>query len=351
MGEAPALLSSSSHAEHDLRELRPLLVAEDVNEVVINPDGAVWAERTDAEHMVKTGHRFPPGKMLQLAKHLAGETRNVLGPKHPIVSGSLHAFGQVLRVQIVVPPAVEEGASLSIRKYVSRILDLSEIGFLEGRPVSVEGARRARLAELAKLAEAGRLAELFQQAIDQRMNILVSGGTSSGKTTVARALLSLTNREERLVTIEDARELHLPHENSVALIAERVGASERAPAKLLVAALRMRPDRLILGEMRGEEALAFLEAINTGHPGSISTVHADSPLLALERLALMVMQTATRQTRGDVLDYASRTIDLIVQVGRRNGRRGVLEIFLPALVPERVDRNAGQGTPPTRQRR
>lgn len=331
MGEAPALSATRSHAEHDLRELRALLVADDINEVVINPDGAVWAERADAEHMVRTGHHFPPGKVLQLSKHLAGETKNVLGPKHPIVSGSLHAFGQVLRVQIVVPPAVEEGASLSIRKYVSRILDVGEIGFLEGRQVSVEGERRARFAELARLAETGRLPDLFQQAIDQRMNILVSGGTSSGKTTVARALLSLTNRAERLVTIEDARELHLPHKNSVALIAERAETSERAPAKLLAAALRMRPDRLILGEMRGEEALAFLEAINTGHPGSISTIHADSPVLALERLALMVMRAGTRQSRRDVLEYAARTLDLIVQVGRRGGHRGVYELFLPSL--------------------
>ena len=332
MGGAPALPATRSHAEHDLRELRALLVADDINEVVINPDGVVWAERADAEHMVRTGHHFPPSKVKQLSKHLAGETMNVLGPKRPIVSGSLRAFGQALRVQIVVPPAVEEGASLSIRKYVSRILDVGEIGFLEGRQVSVEGERQARLAELANLAEAGRLPELFQQAIDQRMNVLVSGGTSSGKTTVARALLSLTDPAERLVTIEDARELHLPHENSVALIAERSESSERTPAKLLVAALRMRPDRLILGEMRGEEALAFLEAINTGHPGSISTIHADSPVLALERLALMVMRVGTRQTRQDVLEYASRTIDVIIQVGRRSGRRGVLEVYLPAVI-------------------
>ncbi|WP_210240336.1 ATPase, T2SS/T4P/T4SS family [Amaricoccus solimangrovi] len=93
----------------------------------------------------------------------------------------------------------------------------------------------------------------------------------------------------------------------------------------------MRPDRLILGEMRGPEALVFLEAINTGHPGSISTIHADSPVLALERLALMVMRAGAGQTRADVLDYATRTLDLIVQVGRREGRRGVLEVFLPAL--------------------
>lgn len=140
-------------------------------------------------------------------------------------------------------------------------------------PAPVNGAEkvghwgaRARLADLAQLAEAGRLQELFEQAIAQRMNILVWGSTSSGKTTVARALLSLADRGERLVTIEDARELHLPYPNSVALIAERDAASERTHTKLLMAALRMRPDRLILGEMRGEEALAFLDAINTGHP-------------------------------------------------------------------------------------
>ncbi len=328
---SPARLASGSHAEHELRELRALLTADDVNEVTLNPDGAVWVERADADHMIRTDHRFALAKIRQLSDHLAGETANKLGPKHPLVSGSFLAFGQSLRVQIVVPPAVEHGASLSIRKYVSRILDVREIGFLEGRQISVEGERRKRLGEIAGLAREGHLAELFARAITERMNILVSGGTSSGKTTVARALLSLAHRDERLVTIEDARELHLPHENSVALIAERTAGSERTPARLLVSALRMRPDRLILGEMRGEEALAFLEAINTGHPGSISTIHADSPVLALERLALMVMQAGTRQTRRDVLDYAARTIDLIVQVGKRGGRRGVLEVFMPAL--------------------
>lgn len=97
----------------------------------------------------------------------------------------------------------------------------------------------------------------------------------------------------------------------------------------------MRPDRPILGEMRGEEALAFIEVINTGHPGSISTIHAASPVLALEGLALMVMRGgARRQTRADVLDYAARTIDLILQIGREGGRRGALEVFLPGLEME-----------------
>lgn len=321
----------ASHAEHELRALRPLLDDPAINEVVINPDGAVWYERADTEHMIRADHRFVSAKMAELGNHLAADSNNKLGPRHPLVSGSITANGQTLRVQVVVPPAVEAGASISIRKYVSRVLDVSEIGFLEGQQVSVEGRRRERLERIAELAQAGKLAALFSEAITERMNILVSGGTSSGKTTAARALLSLAHPAERLVTIEDARELDLPHANSVALIAERLASSERSPARLLVSALRMRPDRLILGEMRGDEALAFLEAINTGHPGSISTIHADSPVLALERLALMVMRSGTGQSRQDVLDYATRTIDLIVQVGRKGGRRGVLEVYLPGL--------------------
>ncbi len=161
------------------------------------------------------------------------------------------------------------------------------------------------------------------------MNILVSGGTSSGKTTIARALLAMSHNDERLVTIEDAVELRPEHANAVGLVASRRAGSDRSTAKLLESALRMRPDRLVVGELRGAEAYNFLEAINTGHPGSISTIHADSPHLALERIALMVMQTGVRLTRDDVIGYAKQTIDMIIQVGRRNGKRGVLEVSLP----------------------
>ena len=321
----------ASHAEQGLGPLRELLTSEDVNEVVINPDRSIWIEYAGSSHMQVWEGSIPPERLKILGTHLAGATGNQLGPKNPIVSGRIQVFGQSMRVQVIIPPAIESGVSVSIRKYVSRILDIEEIGFLTGAQVDVEGQRLDRLAKLSTLAEMGDLPGLLRLAVDQRLNMLVSGGTSTGKTTYARAILSLVDRGERMVTIEDALELHLPHPNTVGLVADRRENSERSPAKLLESSLRMRPDRLILGEIRGAEAFNFLEAINTGHPGSISTIHADSPQLALERMAMMVLRAGMDLSRTDVLDYARSTIDLVIQMGRHRGKRGVLQVFMPAL--------------------
>lgn len=319
-----------SFAEQGLLPIKDLLTDDKVNEVAINPNGQIFAEFADAAHMQAfDGVEMSEHEIHSLGNNLAGETGNALGEDHPIVSGRVFVFGADVRVQVVIPPAIEDGVSLSIRKYISRILEPSEISFVAGKQVSVDELRKENQSEIRKLIEEGKLEELFRMAIDERMNILVSGGTSSGKTTIARALLAMSHGDERLVTIEDAVELRPEHSNAVALVASRREGSDRSTAKLLESALRMRPDRLVVGELRGVEAYNFLEAINTGHPGSISTIHADSPQLALERIALMVMQTGVRLTRDDVIDYAKQTIDMIVQVGRRDGKRGVLEVALP----------------------
>lgn len=319
-----------SFAEQGLLPLRQLLTDDNVNEVVINPDGKIFVEYADAAHMQQVNDlEMDAQDIHSLGGNLAGETGNALGDEHPIVSGRVFVFGSDVRVQVVVPPAIEKGVSLSIRKYISRILKPEEIEFLTGKQTNTDEQRNQNKIAIEQLISGGNLTELLRKAIDDRMNILVSGGTSSGKTTVARALLSLSHDDERLVTIEDAVELRPEHKNVVALVASRRAGSDRSTAKLLESALRMRPDRLIVGELRGSEALNFLEAINTGHPGSISTIHADSPKLALERIALMVMQTGVRLSRSDVIEYASQTIDLIIQVGRKDGKRGVLEVFLP----------------------
>ena len=325
------MTAPATYSEQGLAPLRDLLVSEDVNEVVINPDMSVWVEHAGHATMQGCHVAIPSDRLKRLGTHLVGETGNQIGPDNPIVSGRVQVFGQSMRVQVIMPPAIEAGVSVSIRKYVSRILDIGEVSFLMGGQVDAEGQRRERLARLHALAEVGDLSNLLRLAVDQRLNMLVSGGTSSGKTTLARAIMAMADRGERIVTIEDAPELHLPHPNKVALVADRRTDSERSPDRLLECALRMRPDRLILGEIRGPEALNFLEAINTGHPGSISTIHADSPYLALERMAMMVLRAGLSLSRDDVLEYARATVDLVIQTGRHEGRRGVLQVFMPAL--------------------
>lgn len=320
----------SSYAEQGLGALEDLLRSDRVNEIVINPDNRIFVEYSDQEHMQEVSDVSMSEHDIQsLGSNLAGETGNALGDDHPIVSGRVFVFGNDVRVQVVVPPAIEKGVSLSIRKYVARVLEVDEITFVRGEQIDVDAVRTWSHKALRAHLKNEDLASLLKSAVDSKLNILISGGTSSGKTTIARALLSLCHEAERLVTIEDAVELRPTHPNTVALVANRREGSDRTTAKLLESSLRMRPDRLIVGELRGAEAYNFLEAINTGHPGSISTIHADSPKLALERIALMVMQTGVRLTRQDVIEYASQTIDMIVQVGRKDGKRGVLEISLP----------------------
>ncbi|WP_322885980.1 P-type DNA transfer ATPase VirB11 (plasmid) [Sinorhizobium medicae] len=319
-----------SYVEQYLNPLRDFLVDDRVNELVINPNGSIFIEAAGAEYMHEIDVPLSPHAVKRLGAQLAGDTRNTLGALHPIVSGRVMVWGHPLRVQIVVEPAIEYGVSLSIRKYFTHALATKDIGFVNGGQIRVDAQRRLRHRAIANMARDGDLQGLFRQAIEERFNVLVSGGTSSGKTTVARSLISMMDHNERLITIEDAQELCPPHRNQVGLISDRKDKSARMPSKLLESCLRMRPDRIIVGEIRGVEAYDFLEAINTGHPGAITTIHADSPTLAFDRLALMVMRSGIRLTHGEVITYAKRTIDLVVQVGRLNGSRGVLEIYLPS---------------------
>jgi type IV secretion system protein VirB11 len=136
--------------------------------------------------------------------------------------------------------------------------------------------------------------------------------------------------EDRVVLVEDTAELRLPNANGVGLIAVKgeLGEAKVSADDLLQAALRLRPDRIVLGELRGRETVSFLRAINTGHPGSFSTVHANSPKGALEQIALMAMQTGIGMGRRETIDYAASVIDIIVQLDRVDGKRGIAEIAL-----------------------
>jgi type IV secretion system protein VirB11 len=159
--------------------------------------------------------------------------------------------------------------------------------------------------------------------------MVIAGGTSSGKTTLLNAMIKEIAPAERLIVIEDAPEVKLPHGNAVGLLATRGEQGEaRVDADdLLGAALRLRPDRILLGELRGKEAFAFLRAVNTGHPGSITTVHADSPEGAIDQIALLALMSGVELGWPMVRAYVRQVVEVIVQMRRIDGRRHVSEIL------------------------
>ncbi|MGZ3306216.1 MAG: CpaF/VirB11 family protein, partial [Asticcacaulis sp.] len=171
----------------------------------------------------------------------------------------------------------------------------------------------------------------LRHAVKARRTILISGGTSSGKTTFLNALLKTIPEHERIILVEDTPEIADNHANSLSLVAVKgeLGEARITINDLLQASLRLRPDRIIVGEIRGEEANTFLRAINTGHPGSFTTVHANTPQGALEQVALMVLQSGTQLSRLETLSYASSLIDVVVQLAKTGGERAITDIYLP----------------------
>ena len=182
--------------------------------------------------------------------------------------------------------------------------------------------------ELKALAASGQIDAAMAFIVAHKMNALIAGATDSGKTVFARKMLSYVPDSERLITIEDAAELVPAQPNVVTLIADR-DSRTRSPDVLLTSCLRMRPDRLVVGEVRGKEAMTFIEAINTGHGGSMTTIHAETPKLALAKLAIMALKADLPLTYTDTLRYIGSSIDVVIQTGRAGGDRGVLEFYIP----------------------
>jgi len=261
---------------------------------------------------------------------IAYETHQVVDETRPLLSAWLPT-GQ--RVQVVMPPACEAGTVvMSFRRQAERQYSLEDYE-RQGMFESVEVVHRDALGpednELKQLLSANRLKDFLRHAVRCRRNIVVSGSTNSGKTTFLNTLLREVPQDERLLTIEDVRELRVATPNSAHLLASKggQGVAKVTIQDLLEACLRLRPDRIVLGELRGAEAVSFLHAVNSGHPGSLTSVHADSPGLAFERLALMVMQGNAALTREQILAYLRGVIDIVVQVRRLGAARKVSAIY------------------------
>jgi type IV secretion system protein VirB11 len=313
-----------------LAPLTGMLARPDVTDIYVNRPGELWVETTGGAIERHDAPALDEATLARLARQIAALSHQGISREHPLLSATLPDGA---RVQVVAPPATRGPLALAIRKHVSPDLALADYvaagAFAETRARDSLDRSEVDRALAAQLA-GGDIPGMLANAVRARKNILVSGGTSTGKTTFLNALLREVPSEERLILIEDTPELKVNHENAVGLLAARsaLGEAQVGANDLVAASLRMRPDRIILGELRGEEAYAFLRAVNTGHPGSMTTVHADGAERAIEQVVLLVLQAGTQLTRDDVRHYIKSTVDVFVQLERIAGKRRIAEVVL-----------------------
>jgi type IV secretion system protein VirB11 len=326
-----------------LRPLRPWLADRDVTEVCINRPGELFLETTRGWHRepLEFAHF---DWCLRLAKLVAHFTRQRVDEQAPLLSASLPG-GQ--RIQIVIPPATAPGiVAITIRRPSSErwsVADLERRGAFKTTRRALASIDEVE-SRLLRMLEARDYANFMRLAVASRRNILVSGATGSGKTTWTRALIREIPCDERLITIEDAGELELDrHPNHVRLFYSKddQGLARVTPRQLLECCLRMRPDRVLLAELRSEEAFDYLRNVNSGHPGSITSVHAASAQLAFEQLVLLVKQShaGSQLARRDIKSLLYMLVDVVIQFGVERHERFIKEIWYE---PQRKRRALGR---------
>lgn len=325
---AARLAPSGVYLRACLAPFEYLLARPDVTDVYVNRPGELWVETLGGAIERHDNPGITELTLTRLARQIAALTHQGVSREHPLLAATLPDGS---RIQVVAPPATRGPLALAIRRQVAASLTLQDYEAAEHfSNTRTEASVRPADDELSRLINRRQFADALALAVGARKNVIVSGGTSSGKTTFLNALLREIPADERLILIEDTPELVISHENCVGLVSVRgeLGEAKVTANDLVSASLRMRPDRIILGELRGPEAFAFLRAINTGHPGSMTTIHADSPESAVEQLVMLVLQGGTRLSRDDVRHYVKQSIDLFVQLSRKGGRRSVEAVLL-----------------------
>jgi type IV secretion system protein VirB11 len=322
------MAGDTSVLDHYLAPLRPYLEREDVTELVFNRPGEFAVEQAGRWRWFEAP-LMTADWLRTLAIAAAAVTAQDVSADMPLCSTVLPS-GE--RCQIVMPPATEH-LSLTLRKASPVTLGLEDLA-AAGLFDTVERATRdlnLDEATLLDLRDRGCWAEFLKLAVICRRNILISGPTGSGKTTLAKALTQWIPARERLITIEDARELIVPHRNAVHLLYAKggQGLAKVGVRELLESALRMRPDRILLQELRDSSAFFFLRNVISGHPGSITTIHADSAMLAFEQLTLLVKESEGGRAlaRQDIRALLHMLVDVVVQMRRIEGRYQITEIY------------------------
>ena len=321
-----------AHINVQLGPVRKLLAMPGVFEVCVNRPGEAWVET--AEGWVR--HEVPDvtfDRLYGLGTALATWNLDPVSSERPILS-AVAPDGE--RVQMVYPPVVASNViSMTIRKPSEVKYSLSQL-MAKDLFSDVGGSikRTGRDAELLELCKSGDIGRFLGLAVKARKNILISGATGSGKTTLSKALIGEIPADERLISIEDTPEFFLTHPNCVSLkYSKDAGGKKVGPQQLLESCLRMRPDRILLQELRDGTAFFYVRNINSGHPGSITTVHADTCRLAFEQMTLLVKQSdaGSDLDRADIRSLLEMAIDVVVQCERSGAAFRVTEVWYAAV--------------------
>lgn len=287
-----------------LRPIEPLLLDEGISEIMGNPDASWWYERDGMVHRDRTVS-FDAGRLRTGLEVIANQLGKKLDEDNPILHAQLPDGS---RLAAVIPPVVRPAPALTIRKFTSRHCTVDDL--------------------IARGTLTRPLAGFLEQQIAAGKTLLISGGTSTGKTTLLRLLANAIPAEQRIVVIEDTAELHIRKPNILAVECQTdTFKASITFDDLLKSALRWRPDRIILGEIRGIEARTLLDSLNTGHAGSLATIHANSAEKALHRFANLVMRNHAQTTFTDTEAEIGDAVDFVVHVVREPGRRVIREVL------------------------
>lgn len=289
-----------------LKPISSLLEDQDISEIMVNGFSEIFAEKKGK--IFRTKLSFEDEEQLMAAvRRIAQAVGKTVDEDHPIMDGRLPDGS---RVHAVIPPAARKGIYLSIRKFMHDSLSIKQL-------VQV-GAMSLEMAKFLNLCSA------------MAKNTIVSGGTSSGKTTLLNVVSSLIPKDQRILVIEDASELTLQQEHVLPLetrAADAMGDGEVTMRDLVKASLRMRPDRIVIGEVRGPEAMDLLQAMNTGHSGSMATLHANTPKGALARIETLALMSDVEMPLVALRSQIASAIDIVIQAARlRDGSRKITHI-------------------------
>jgi len=304
--EREKLVNDVQHELFGLGPLEPLLADPTISDILVNRHNTIYIERRGK--IEATNVTFKDDEhLMRVIERIVSSVGRRIDESSPMVDARLQDGS---RVNAIIPPLSIDGPVLSIRRFGSEPLRMSAL--IENQALTKD------------------IADMLQMCVNARLNCLISGGTGAGKTTLLNALSAFIPEDERIVTIEDSAELQLQQPHTVRLETRPPnieGRGEVTQRDLVKNALRMRPDRIVIGEVRGGEAIDMLQAMNTGHDGSLTTVHANTPRDALARLETMIQMTGMRLSDRAMRQQVAAAINLVVQVARlSDGSRRVTSI-------------------------